>query len=126
MRVDKWIWAVRMVKSRTLAGEMCKKGKVTVNGNLVKPSKSIVNGDTVEVVYKDLVRRYEVVNFLEKRVGAEVAKDYYKDLYPVETQKGGTEFDSEKMEAESVSREKGLGRPTKKDRRQIEEFIHDC
>lgn len=83
MRVDKWIWAVRMVKSRTLSGFLCKSGKVLVNGVKVKSSKQINLNDIVEVTQKKVYQKYLVIGFLEKRTSAQIAAQNYKNLTPV-------------------------------------------
>ena len=117
MRVDKWIWAVRMVKSRTLAGDFCKTGKVKVNGANAKPSKEIKLGDMVEVDHKIILKRYEVTGFIPKRVSAELAAQNYIDHTPP-PEKSDEPVDY--LSQSPVYREKGLGRPTKKERRDID------
>lgn len=122
MRVDKWIWAVRMVKSRTLAGTMCKAGKVFINGEKAKPSKDLKLGDRVEVAHKSVVKDYEVTGFIEKRVSAELAANNYIDHSP----EPEATFDPREnnYELPQAVRTKGEGRPTKKDRRAIDEFTN--
>jgi len=120
MRVDKWIWAVRMVKSRTLAGTMCKAGKVLVNGEKVKPSKDIKLEDQVQVQHKSVLKIYEVTGFIEKRTSADIAAQNYVDHSPApDPFENPAEYNFELPQA---VREKGEGRPTKKDRRDIDEF----
>lgn len=120
MRVDKWIWAVRMVKSRTLAGTMCKAGKVLVNGEKAKPSKEIKLADKVEVQHKSVTKIYEVAGFIEKRTSAELASKNYIDHSPEPA--NNDEPDVNTFELPQAVRQKGEGRPTKKDRRLIDEF----
>lgn len=119
MRVDKWIWAVRMVKSRTLAGQMCKAGRVLVNGEKVKPSKDIKLEDFVQVQHKSVIKIYKVLGFIEKRVSAEIAAHNYEDHSP-EPEPYLNPADNN-FELPQGVREKGEGRPTKKDRRAIDE-----
>lgn len=122
MRVDKWIWAVRMVKSRTLAGHMCKAGKVLVNGEKVKPSKEIKEGERIEVQHKSVTKIYEVTGFIEKRTSAELATQNYIDHSPEPdpfNNPAGNNF-----ELPQAVRAKGEGRPTKKNRRAIDEFTN--
>ncbi len=120
MRVDKWIWAVRMVKSRTLAGTMCKAGKVFVNGEKVKPSKDIKLEDRIEVQHKSVIKIYEVTGFIEKRTSAELATQNYINHSPApDPLENPADNDFELPQA---VRDKGEGRPTKKDRRAIDEF----
>jgi len=116
MRVDKWIWAVRMVKSRTLAGLRCKQGKVLVNGLKVKPSSNVKIGDVITVDNGSVEKQYQVTGFIPKRVSAELAAQNYEDLTPaVEA--------TEKQPRIRFwgQRLKGEGRPTKKDWRDIRE-----
>ena len=109
-----------MVKSRTLAGTMCKAGKVLINGEKAKPSKEIKEGDKIEVQHKSVIKIYEVTGFIEKRTSAELAAQNYIDHSP-----DPTPFKSpanKNFELPQAVREKGEGRPTKKDRRSIDEF----
>lgn len=117
MRVDKWIWAVRMVKSRTLAGQMCKAGKVMVNDEKAKPSKELKLDDVVEVYHKSVLKRYRVLGFIPKRVSAELAAVNYEDLSP---EPEAPDKLNEFYELPQGKREKGEGRPTKKDWRDID------
>ncbi len=120
VRVDKWLWAVRIFKSRTLATKMVKSGKVSVNEDKVKPSSIVQTGDKVNVSKNGYNFTFLVKEVLSKRVGAPLAVKYYEDLTPAEELqkfkdnyigKGAVEF-----------REKGAGRPTKKQRRTIDEY----
>jgi len=120
VRIDKWLWAVRIFKSRTLAGDTVRQGKVRVNDKVVKPSTPVSVGDRVTVQKNGFNLEYEVLKLLEKRVGAPIAATCYTDHTPQEelnkykdwfVGKAGTEF-----------REKGAGRPTKRERRTIERF----
>ena len=120
VRIDKWLWAVRIFKSRTLAGDTVRQGKVRVNDKMVKPSTPVTVGDRVTVQKNGFNLEYEVLKLLEKRVGAPIAVTCYTDHTPEEelnkykdwfVGKAGTEF-----------REKGAGRPTKRERRTIERF----
>lgn len=123
VRIDKWLWAVRIFKSRTLAGDIVRSGKVRINDSVVKPSTSVVVGDRVTVQKNGFNLEYEVLKLLKKRVGAPIAVTCYTDHTPQEelnkykdwfVGKAGTEF-----------REKGTGRPTKRERRTIERFKTD-
>ncbi|MFZ1676660.1 MAG: RNA-binding S4 domain-containing protein [Saprospiraceae bacterium] len=120
IRIDKYLWAIRIYKSRTMATEACREGKVKLNGAVVKSSALIVIGDTIEV-HKDSFRfRYKVVQLIEKRVSAVLAKPCYEDLTPEE------ELNKYKMwfvgKGGPERRERGAGRPTKKERREIEGY----
>lgn len=123
VRVDKWLWAVRIFKSRTLAGDTVRQGKVRVDGKIVKPSTPITVGDRIQVLKNGFNLEYEVVRLLAKRVGAPIAATAYVDHTPEEERnkykdwfvgKVGTEF-----------RQKGAGRPTKRERRTIDRFKDD-
>jgi len=123
VRIDKWLWAVRIFKSRTLSGDTVRQGKVRVNGASVKPSFAVKAGDRVTVVKNGFNMEYEVLKLIEKRVGAPIAVTCYTDHTPAEelakykdwfVGKVGTEF-----------REKGAGRPTKRERRTITRFKDD-
>lgn len=120
VRVDKWLWAVRIFKSRTLAGDIVRSGKVRVNDKIVKPSYAVVAGDTVSVTKNGFNLTYLVLKLIDKRVGAPIAITCYEDKTPAEEMtkykdwfigKSGGEF-----------REKGTGRPTKRERRDINRF----
>lgn len=117
MRVDKWIWAVRMVKTRTLAGDLCKKGNVLINDIKAKPAKEIKIGDTIQVTQKQIIKKYKVTGLIPKRVSAELAAKNYQDLSPIteKTTKNSPDY----YQPNAPKRAKGEGRPTKKDYRQI-------
>ncbi|MDP3313216.1 RNA-binding S4 domain-containing protein [Lutibacter sp.] len=121
MRVDKFLWCIRYFKTRTIATEACKKGHIKLNGDNLKPSKSVNKGEKL-VIRKDQINYHiEIIDFPGSRVGAKLVDLYRKDITPQE------EFD--KMELLKYSkdfyRKKGSGRPTKKDRRDIEEYSDD-
>lgn len=117
-RVDRWLWAVRVFKTRSLAAEACRSGRVKINDISVKPARVIAPGDQI-TVRKGMVRyRYEVVANLEKRVGAKLVEDYMKDVTPQD------ELDKIQIAKTlpTAFREKGSGRPTKKDRREMDQM----
>lgn len=117
MRVDKWIWAVRMVKSRTLAGQLCQRGKVMVNGLKAKPATNLKLGDLVEVQNKQVIKCYQVDGFIPKRVSAALAAENFIDISPKPDQTSQTQAGADRW----GRREKGEGRPTKKDWRDLQE-----
>ncbi len=120
IRVDKWLWAVRIFKSRTLAGDVVRSGKVRVNGSIAKPSTQIGVGDRLSVVRNRFNMDYEVVKLLDKRVGAPIAVTAYVDHTPeAELSKYKDWFVGRKT---GEFREKGTGRPTKRDRRDLSRF----
>lgn len=120
-RVDKWLWAVRIFKTRSIATDACKKGRVAVGGTVVKPSRMIHVGDIVSVRKPPIEYSFRVIQLLGSRVGAKRVEEFMQNVTPREQY--------ELLELQRVSgfvdRAKGLGRPTKKDRRdldQAEEF----
>lgn len=119
-RIDQWLWAVRIFKSRTKANDACKKGKVEINGSKAKPSSLISEEDHVKVNKNRFFYQFVVVNVIKKRVGAPIARECYKDITPEEELKKFDQWYVGKSQGEF--REKGAGRPTKKERRAIDDF----
>lgn len=121
VRVDKWLWAVRIFKSRTMATDACKANKVSVDGAAIKASANITRGMVLEVKKEGFRMVYKVVDLLEKRVSAALAEPCYENLTPEsELNKFKEWYLHNKVGAEY--RDKGTGRPTKKDRRTIDGF----
>ena len=116
VRIDKWLWAIRMYKTRSKSSNMCKKGKVDINDHEAKASSVVRVGDEVSVRIKTMTKTLRVTGLLDKRVSASVAAENYEDLTPQK------EYDKlEKLrEVNAEYREKGKGRPTKKERREID------
>lgn len=123
VRVDKWLWSVRIFKSRTLATDQCKSGKVTVQNQKVKASGTVSVGDMVGVQKNGYNFTFKVLKLLEKRVGAPIAQEAYEDLTPEEELNKYENWFIGKGKAEV--RDRGAGRPTKKHRREIDEFKGD-
>lgn len=121
MRVDKFLWSVRLYKTRSLATKECKQNHVIVNDDLVKPSRELKPNDICILKKGPIFYTYQVLGFPKSRVGAKLVEDYVKDITPEE------EINKLEMirEANRVSRNKGLGRPTKKDRRAISKYFQD-
>jgi ribosome-associated heat shock protein Hsp15 len=117
VRIDKWLHAVRLYKSRTNATDACDGGKVKINGVAVKPSRLIEIGETIVLKKRSSTFTYKVLKLIEKRVGAPVAQLCYEDLTPIE-EKQKQALPSAFIDFES--RAKGEGRPTKKNRREID------
>lgn len=117
-RLDKWLWAVRVFKTRSMATDACKKGKIFINGIAAKPSRSVKIGEVIERRESMIIRSFKVTGLLEKRVSAKVAVNYMEEITPPE------EF--KKLELARTTmigvRERGTGRPTKKERRDIEKL----
>jgi len=118
MRVDKFLWAVRIFKTRSLATKACKANQVLILGNSVKPSRELKVGDEIEVKKMPIWRKYRVKEILKNRVGAKLAPDYVTDITPSK--------ELEHLEMLRVSgnanRQKGTGRPTKRERRTIDDL----
>jgi len=120
VRVDKWLWSVRIFKSRTMATDACKSGKVRVGDKIVKPSYSLVGGETLSVVKGGYNLTFKVIDLINKRVSATLAQPCYENLTPeAEMNKFKHWFVGK---GKNEIREKGEGRPTKKDRRTIDDF----
>ena len=115
VRVDRWVWAVRLVKTRSLAAAACRAGHVTVRGQKAKPAESVRVGDEVRVRSGDLERIVTVSRLVTQRIGASVAVDCYLDLTPAQPPR-------EERPA-PVPRDRGAGRPTKRERRDIERWL---
>lgn len=119
VRLDTYLWAIRMYKSRTLAGEAIKGGRVKLNGETVKPSRMVKVGETYTLTISSLKKVIEVTGLVEKRGPFEIVKHFYIDRSPAP--ESGDHHPSAFFKT-NVKREKGSGRPTKKDRRDIEGF----
>lgn len=123
VRVDKWLWSVRIFKSRTQATSACKTGKVKVNEVVAKPSQTVEVGDHLHVRKNGFHLQFKVKELIKKRVGAPIAVTCYDDLTPEEELNKYNDWYVGKAKTER--REKGKGRPTKKERRQIDDFKDD-
>lgn len=120
-RLDKYVWAVRLFKTRTLAANECKKNHVLINDEAAKPSKTVKVNDVITIKKSGVHFKYKVLAELEKRVGAKLVPDYMKEVTsPEELEK----FKTIQL-AQKVYRQNGMGRPTKKDRRDIDEFWNE-
>ncbi|MBQ6771052.1 MAG: RNA-binding S4 domain-containing protein [Bacteroidales bacterium] len=116
IRIDKWLWAARLFKTRSLAADAIKGGKVKVDGNPVKPSREVKEGDVIQVQIEQLHKVVQVKTVIKNRVSAKQVPEVYADLTPKE------EYERiEFMRAYKAEwRDRGAGRPTKKERRMIE------
>jgi ribosome-associated heat shock protein Hsp15 len=115
VRVDKWLWAVRVFKTRTAATSACNAGRVSVGDEAAKPATKITVGDVVTARRGDRVIVYKVVNPIEKRVGAKLVADHAEDLSPPVPPKSAPV-----LAPPGGARARGEGRPTKKERREID------
>ncbi|MCD8042623.1 MAG: RNA-binding S4 domain-containing protein [Tannerellaceae bacterium] len=118
VRIDKWMWATRIFKTRTIASDACKKNRVMIGGVNVKPSRMIKVGDIIQVRKPPITYSFKVLAVTERRMGAKLVPEYLENVT--------TPDQYELLEMNKISgfvdRAKGMGRPTKKDRREIEGF----
>ncbi|MCQ2057714.1 MAG: RNA-binding S4 domain-containing protein [Bacteroidaceae bacterium] len=120
-RIDKWLWSVRIFKTRTIAAEACKKGRISINGAQAKPSKTVHEGDTVQVRKAPVTYSFKVLQAIENRVGAKLVPQMMENITPPD------QYELLEMNRIGgfVKRAAGLGRPTKKDRRDMDDFLQD-
>ncbi|AWI09036.1 RNA-binding S4 domain-containing protein [Ereboglobus luteus] len=118
-RIDKWLWAVRLFKTRALATDACKAGSVEIGGHAVKPSRDVHAGETIHVKQGLILRTLRVVDIPRSRVGAKLVATYCEDLTPP------SEFEKVKEQRvqQTLARAKGSGRPTKRDRRALDRLL---
>lgn len=120
-RVDKYVWAVRLAKTRSKATEAISKGRVRLNGEDIKPSKEIKVGDEINVLRHTAVFSFKVIQLLNNRVGPKLVDQYIIDITP--------EGELEKLKlyqlAQQSYRSYGTGKPSKKDRRDLDDFLED-
>ena len=119
VRIDKWLWAVRLFKTRSLAAEACKKGKILIGGVEVKPSRNIKVGEVVCVKHNPVLFSFEVLALAHNRMAARLVPDFMKN---VTTPDQLELFELGKINAKN-NRERGTGRPTKKERRELDELF---
>jgi len=121
MRIDKYLWATRYFKTRSIATAACKKGAIRVNDAIVKPARDVYPGDKIDVRKNQIHYKLEVLDLPSSRVGAKLVDIYRKDVTPAES--------LEALELLKYSkdyyRKRGMGRPTKKDRRDLEDFTEE-
>ncbi len=118
-RIDKWLWAARIFKTRSLAADACKNGRVSVNGTNVKPSRTLKIGEVVAVRKAPVTFSFKVINAIETRVGARLIAQVYENVTDAK------QYELLEMARISgfVDRARGTGRPTKKDRRAMDAFV---
>ena len=118
-RIDKWLWASRIFKTRTIAAEACKKGRISINGAQTKPARMIKAGDVIQVKKPPIIYSFKVLQPIEKRVGAKLVNDILENVT--------TPDQYELMEMNKISgfvnRARGTGRPTKKERLELDDFV---
>ena len=121
VRIDKWLWAVRIFKTRSDAAEACRTNRVTLNGSYTKPSREIKPGDTVTVRKTLVTYSFRVLALVSSRQGAKNVPEYMEDITPPE------ELNKLNVPRETifVQRDRGMGRPTKRERREIDALMGD-
>lgn len=121
VRIDKWLWAMRIFKTRTIATEACKKGRVSVGNALAKPSRTIKVGDIIQVRKPPVTYSFKVLALTENRLGAKLVPEYMENVTP------RSELDLLEVVKISgfVDRRKGLGRPTKREGRDLARFAEE-
>ena len=119
VRLDKWLWAARIFKTRSLAADACKNGRVTFNGSTIKPSRMIKEGDTIHVKKSPITYSFKVLKAIEQRVGAKLIPEIYENVTDPK------QYELLEMSRISgfVDRARGTGRPTKKERRALDAFV---
>ncbi len=119
VRIDKFMWATRIFKTRTIATEACKKGRVMVGGVTIKPSRTVKVGDVIQVRKPPVTYSFKILALAENRMGAKLVPGYLDNITPPE------QYELLDMVRISgfVNRQKGLGRPTKRDGRQMAQFL---
>ncbi len=120
-RIDKWLWASRIFKTRSIAADACKNGRVTVGNVTVKPSRMVKVGETVSVRKPPITYSFRILKTIEQRVGAKLLSEIYENVTAPE------QYELLEMTRISgfVDRARGTGRPTKKDRRSLDAFLED-
>ncbi len=120
VRIDKFIWCVRLAKTRSIATEQVKKGKIKLNDSSIKPSKTVEVGDVIGVVKHTAIFSYQIKEILERRIGAKLVDHYIIDITPQE------ELEKYKVYqlAQQSYRKNGTGKPTKKERRSLDDFLN--
>ena len=118
VRIDKWMWATRIFKTRTIATEACKKNRVSIGGVAVKPSRMVKAGDEIAIRKPPVTYTFRVLDVTENRMGAKLVPQFLENITPPE------QYEILELSKISgfVNRAKGLGRPTKKERRELDDF----
>ena len=118
-RIDKWLWAARIFKTRSIASDACKNGRVTIGGVNMKPSRSVKVGDVVSVKKPPITYSFKVLKTIEQRVGAKLLPEIYENV----TDPKQYELLETSRISGFVDRARGTGRPTKKERRALDAFV---
>ena len=121
IRIDKFLWAVRIYKTRSLAADECRKGRIIINDIPVKPSRIVLKNETIIVKKLPVIYTYRIIEPVENRIGAKLVESYIEDLTPNE-EKAKLEM---RLSGTNGHRQRGTGRPTKKERRNLDRLTMD-
>jgi ribosome-associated heat shock protein Hsp15 len=121
IRIDKFLWSVRIYKTRSIASDECRKGRIIINDIQVKPSRTVIKNEIITVKKPPVIYSYRVIEPIENRVSAKLVEQFVEDLTPEEEK---TKLNT-RLSTGIVYRDKGTGRPTKKERRQIDRIKND-
>jgi ribosome-associated heat shock protein Hsp15 len=121
MRIDKFLWSVRFYKTRTIATEEIKKNRVSIGANVVKSSKEVKAGDVIKIRKNQIEYKIKAIDIPKRRVGAKLVALYVVDM----TEKDQYDILRMRKESQDFYRQKGVGRPTKKDRRDMDDYVDD-
>jgi ribosome-associated heat shock protein Hsp15 len=121
MRIDQYLWCLRYFKSRNIASSACKKGQVKINGQVVKSSREVLRQDKLEIRKDQIIYQCTVLDIPKSRLGAKLVDIYRMDTTPISA------FEQRELQklSQDYYREKGEGRPTKRDRRDLDDFLDD-
>ncbi|MCD7972270.1 MAG: RNA-binding S4 domain-containing protein [Candidatus Azobacteroides sp.] len=119
VRIDKWLWATRIFKTRSIAAEACKKGRIMIKDVPVKPSRTVKVGDVLQIKKPPVTYSFKILQLTERRMGAKLVPEFIEDVTPPE------QYQILELDRINgfINRSKGTGRPTKKERREIDSFI---
>ena len=119
--MDKYVWSVRLAKTRSIASTLVSKGKIRLNGSSTKPSKEVKLGDEINIVKHTSVFTYRVIQLLDRRIGAKLVSEYLIDVTPAEEIEKLKIYQSN----QGVYRDNGTGKPSKKDRRDLDDYLNN-
>lgn len=122
MRIDVWLWCIRAYRTRSKSTTACKASHIRINGQVIKPASPVRVGDEVTIEYPRLKRNLKVEALLPKRLGAPMAIRHYSDLTPESEYEN---LRTQTLAQSIIKRDRGAGRPTKKDRRELEKWLED-
>lgn len=125
IRIDQWLWAARLYKTRTLANQACRGGKVQIEGSAVKPARPLRENEVVEIKQPPIVRIYRVKALAAKRVSAALARELVEEITPAADLEKLALARRDPLGLVFASRDRGSGRPTKKERRELEKLRED-